>query len=1051
MHETIHSSDTMTTDHRRLYPLAGNTMRCAALLVLLSALWSPQLCADHPDTLFCIGTPDASPAEFGLVTEGYAAYLDVFEEPVVYNVGRSKPADWPFVHPAHRDKCAGGAAHTFTIRFTIATKPVGPAYLVLGVAGGHQRERSTITVTVNGTALPAKVAPGGMSQLVFHPTGQGVSESVIFPIPPGNIAGGANEIAVRLDKQSWILYDYIALRSVNSPLRPVVPRLKEEFLSGPMADVEDVVFAMRKLGTDGHWYANISYYAENDPPDAIRQRALYHKGKRVTYRPGGRLCKLNIKTGRVTTLIDDPLGGVRDPVVHYDGKTILFSWRKGDSEHYHLWRINSDGSGLRQLTRGAYDDFEPCWLPDGDIVFVSTRCKRWVNCWITQVAVLYRCDPDGRNIRRISANIEHDNTPWVLPDGRILYQRWEYIDRSQVDYHHLWTSNPDGTGQMIFYGNLHPRIVMIDARPIPGTDKVVSIFSPGHGRREHDGSVVVLTARKGPDDQTSARYINRGTDYRDPWAFSEEAFLVASGTKILLMNGTGRTAPLYTLPDDDAAEGFQCHEPRPIIPRPRERIIPDRIKADESTGRLILTDVREGRNMKGVKPGEIRKLLVLESLPKPINFTGGMDPLTYGGSFTLERVLGTIPVEPDGSAYMELPALRSLFFVALDEDDMAVKRMQSFLTVQPGEVTSCTGCHEQRTRSAVLDGNPLAVKRPPSRITPVEDCPDVFDFPRDIQPILDDLCVDCHGYDKTERGGPYAGGMILTGDRGPMFSHSYFTMTVRQLFSDGRNRPQSNYPPRSLGSSASRILTMLDGSHHDVQATARQKKMLRLWIESAATYPGTYAALGSGSIGGYAENQLVHTDFDWPTTKAAAEVIDRRCASCHQNNDILPRSLSDERGLSFWRFDINDPRLRLSRHIVFNCTRPRKSLLLLAPLGRTAGGLALCKEGDTTARVFADTTDADYRKLLAMVEAGKAYLDKIKRFDMAGFEPRDAYVRQMQRYGVLPAELPPGMKLDPYEIDRAYWRSLWYDPPEATRPWTSRGDDRRVGITQNAR
>jgi hypothetical protein len=807
-------------------------------------------CADDPDTLFCIGTPDASPAEFGLVQEGYAAFKRVFKKPVVYTVGKSKASDWPFVHPAHRDTWAGGKAHTFTIRFNIPEARTAGTYLILGIAGGHQSERSTITVTVNGTALPTKVAPGGMSQLVFDPTGLGLTKSAIFAIPPGRIVKGQNEITVRLDKQSWVLYDYVALRSVKRPLKPVVPKLKEEFMAGPMAGVEEIVFAMRKLGPDGHWYANISYYADDNPTDKISKSALYHKDKRVTYRPGGRLCKLNVETGEVVTLIDDPLGGVRDPVVHYDGKTILFSWRKGDSENYHLWQINADGTGLKQLTDGGYDDFEPCWLPDGDIMFVSTRCKRWVNCWVTQVAVLHRCDPDGRNIRQISANIEHDNTPWVLPDGRVLYQRWEYVDRSQVDYHHLWTSNPDGTGQMIFYGNLHPRIVMIDAKPIPGTDKVVSIFSPGHGKREHDGSVVVLSAKGGPDDEAFAKPVNNSPSYRDPWAFSEDAFLVASGSKILLMNGQGRTVPLYSLAADDAREGFQCHEPRPIVPRARERIIPDRVDTDENTGRLILADILEGRNMTGVKPGEIKKLLVIESLPKPINFTGGMDPLTYGGSFTLERVLGTIPVEQDGSAYMELPALRSLFFVALDGNDMSVKRMQSFLTVQPGEVTSCVGCHEQRTKSAVLYGNLLAMERPPSKIEPIDDCPDVFDFPRDIQPILDDHCVACHGYDKTDRGGPYANRMILTGDRGPMFSHSYFTATTKRLFSDGRNLAQSNYPPRSLGSSASKILKMLDGSHHGVRATARQKKILRLWIEAGAPYPGTYAALGCGAIGG---------------------------------------------------------------------------------------------------------------------------------------------------------------------------------------------------------
>jgi hypothetical protein len=144
---------------------------------------------------------------------------------------------------------------------------------------------------------------------------------------------------------------------------------------------------------------------------------------------------------------------------------------------------------------------------------------------------------------------------------------------------------------------------------------------------------------------------------------------------------------------------------------------------------------------------------------------------------------------------------------------------------------------------------------------------------------------------------------------------------------------------------------------------------------------------------------------------------------------VLPRSLSDERGLSFWRFDIDDPLLKLSRHIVFNLTRPEKSLLLLAPLAEASGGLGLCRDaGGKPARVFADTQDPDYAKLLAMVTAGKDNLDAIKRFDMPGFRPRPQYLREMKRYGVLPLDHADDAPIDPYQLDRRYWESLWYRP-----------------------
>lgn len=796
--------------------------------------------------------------------------------------------------------------------------------------------------------------------------------------------------------------------------------LLDRFLDGPMREVTQVVFAARGVNpTDGHWYANFGYYA--------------HDPARKAYVEGTRLYRLDLRTRQLTALLNDPRGGVRDPQVHYDGQRILFSYRPGGTDHYHLHEILADGTGLRRLTDGPFDDIEPTYLPDGGIAFVSSRCRRWVNCWLTQVAVLHRCDADGSNLHALSSNNEHDNTPWPLPDGRLLYTRWEYVDRSQVHFHHLWATNPDGTSQTVWYGNLNPGITMIDAKPIPDSHKIVASFSPGHGQREHDGVVTVVDPRGGPDAQDLARAITREAHYRDPWAFSEDCFLAARGDTLVVIDGRGQTEVLLRLPEEDRALKLECHEPRPLLARPRESVLQPRTRPASATGRFLLADVHHGRRMDGVAGGEIRKLLILETLPMPVHYTGGMEPISYGGTFTLERLLGTVPVEPDGSAYFEVPAQRSVFFVALDRNDRAVKRMQSFTSLQPGEVQSCLGCHEHRAQTPLAAGaSILAARRAPDRIQPLTGVPDVFDFPRDVQPVLDALCVDCHGYRKTERGGPRAGRLLLTGDHGPLYSHSYYMLTVARLFSDGRNEPRSNYAPRTLGSSASRLLDLLDGSHYGVRATPRQAQLLRLWIDSAAAYPGTYAALGCGMIGNYAENQQVNTDEDWPTTRAGAAVLRQRCLPCHDApSRLLPLSLADERGVSFWQPSLDDPRLLTSRHIVFNLTRPEDSLLLLAPLAREAGGWGLCRDSQTGAAhtLFSSADDPDYRTLLAMISAGREFLARNKRFDMPGFRPRPDWVREMTRYGILPAETRPEDIGNVYAVEQDYWRSLWYVPP----------------------
>jgi hypothetical protein len=569
---------------------------------------------------------------------------------------------------------------------------------------------------------------------------------------------------------------------------------------------------------------------------------------------------------------------------------------------------------------------------------------------------------------------------------------------------------------------------MIDAKPVPGSRKVIASFSPGHGQREHDGVITLVDAAGGPDSQELATPITKSANYRDPWAFSETAFMAAKGPTIALLNNKGESAELFKLAEKEIRDGFQIHEPRPIMKREREPVVQPRSHPEQPTGVMILSDVAHGRRMDGVKPGEIKKLLVLETLPMPVHFTGGMEPMSYGGSFTLERIVGTVPVEPDGSAYFEVPALRSFFFVALDENDMAVKRMQSFTSVQPGETLSCVGCHEHRAESPGADfKNALAVHKAPQKIEPIRDVPDVLDYPRDIQPILTALCEDCHGYEKTPRGGPAAGKVILSGDHGPIYSQSYYTMTVRRLFADGRNEPRSNYEPRALGSSNSRILKMLDGSHCGVRATPQQFKTLRLWTDSGATYPGTYAALATGMIGNYIENNQVNTGADWPETKTAREVINRRCAACHNEPArLLPKDLADEREVSFWMPGMDDPRLRMSRHIVWNLSRPEKSLMTLAPLAKNADGFELCG-----AAVFTTREDPDYKAILALAERGNAFLNDNKRFDMAGFHPRAEWFRELRRYGLISGNQAPSC--DPYALERAYCRSLWYVPLSASK------------------
>jgi len=254
------------------------------------------------------------------------------------------------------------------------------------------------------------------------------------------------------------------------------------------------VFAQRVSGRD-HWYGNFGHYCDDSPYTGAA--LLKRDGKRFAFGEGGRLCRLNLRTGRLQILLDDRAAGSGSagPLRRTEDSVLVPS---GRFRGVPLYEIDIDGGGLRQLTDGPDNDIEPTYTPDGGIVFCSSRCHRFVPCWRTQVATLYRCDADGRTCACSRIMPNRKTRPGCLPEGRVLYTRWEYVDRNQLLYHHLWTVNPDGSGLMVYFGNQHPGIAMLDAKPIPGGGKVVACFSPGHGREEHVGAVTVVDPRLGP-------------------------------------------------------------------------------------------------------------------------------------------------------------------------------------------------------------------------------------------------------------------------------------------------------------------------------------------------------------------------------------------------------------------------------------------------------------------------------------------------------------------------------------------------------------------------
>jgi mono/diheme cytochrome c family protein len=645
---------------------------------------------------------------------------------------------------------------------------------------------------------------------------------------------------------------------------------------------------------------------------------------------------------------------------------------------------------------------------------------RQVPCWSTEAAILHRCDADGANIRPISANVEHENTPCMLPDGRVLYMRWEYVDRHEGAYHHLWTVNPDGTNVMAYYGNQWAGGVYLDAQAIPGTPNVLFVDSPGHGVSDHYGFLTLLEDNGDPDSRKRATRIGErkgirsapkdvkgaGLWGRDPYPLSDQWFLYAGADGIHLATFEGETQLIYSLPDGQTKAlqhggklkgkelALECHEPRPLRPRRREPVIPDRVDWGKTTGRLVLADVTNGRNMAGVKPGEIKKIQVLEILPKPC---GSNDVNLERPDRTyrfLKRVLGEFPVESDGSAYVELPAMRALQFIALDERHRSVKHMFSFVSLMPGEVLSCAGCHEPRARAVRYSGQPMALRRLPSSLQAVAGVPEVLDFPRDVQPVLDRHCVKCHNADDQ------AGRTDLSGDRGTWRSFGFINL-VRDGRASLNVSSAGNRPPHSYGSGASPILRWFERSHENVKVSETEMRLLLTWLDAGVTYRGAYIAAPHQAGAGKAD-----------------DVLASRCVQCHKKDRKDPEKEKPQ----FWLARFADERLGIMpRALLFNLTRPEKSVALRAPLAKNAGGLGWCLT-PAGAPVFADTNDSDYQALLADMAKGREAMLKAEAQGLGGNA-----AEKLKLYGILPATFDP--RRDPaasvFELERKYFEMTY--------------------------
>ena len=726
-----------------------------------------------------------------------------------------------------------------------------------------------------------------------------------------------------------------------------------------------------------------------------------------------------------------------EPELSWDATRLLFCFKGEPQGSTSIYEIGIDGKGLRRLTdptvctkdycgsQGGVHDVGPAYLPDGRIIFTSTRLHGLVPCANKGVDILHVMEADGSKIRALSVNNVNEFDPCVLPDGRILHGRWEYVDKTALTQQSLWTIFPDGTNETALFANnmVHPE-ALLDARPVPGAPHLVAASFTPHNAPPR-GTVAIVDMRLGKNDVAAITNFDspdnpthdRG-DSCDPWPLSKDVILFSgrpAGSEfnsIQIVDRTGRRVLIHAEPD------ICCHSPMLIKPHPRPLDVPASPLAREKTGRFYLQDVYQG--LTGVQRGEVKWLRVIEETSRVSHTPGGAFNQTFLLSgvlaFSVKNFLGVVPVEPDGSAYFEVPSRRALYLQALDGEGRLVQSMRTFVQAVPGVTRSCIGCHEHKYDTPGSRGERMALLRTPARPQPESWGSGFVDYPGMVQPVLDRHCVRCHGGEED-----IAARMDLSGAWTEYFSASYENLITRRetqltaywisgidCMNGTAHWSAQIMPPRSHGSGAAPLAELLVNGHEkrlpDLSRTERD--LLMAWIDTNGLYYGTWDYTDHGC-----------RIASWGGTKNAL-IGEMQVAGCVQCHDV---SAFDDDWL--------------------NLERPEMSRILRAPLkaGSAGYGLGWCRDrkvdpsrrrlhilrsgnyihaalpldafapqsvssSDTEGKpiiAFASVDDAHYQQMLSIIRDGRRRALAAPRVDMPGARIQAGACRQL-----LPAALP---------------------------------------------
>ncbi len=708
-----------------------------------------------------------------------------------------------------------------------------------------------------------------------------------------------------------------------------------------------------------------------NPPTAYSHNGDQHLG--MHSRPGPGLTVLaNWKKEPVATALlagKLPNGAVRNPDLHYDADKVAFAFcdhTTPDRKRYFLYEAAVDGSWVRQLTGTARDKFEtwedratvviedndPCYMPDDKLVFISTRSQSFGRCHggrYNPAWVLHGCDSNGDNIRQLSFGNENEYEPSVLNDGRIVFTRWEYTDRHEMLFHMLWWCRPDGSAVSHYYGNdtLHPMMV-VEASAIPGTSRVTATAMGHHSYST--GTTVVLDINKGENGEAPVTHITEETPYSEtkgwpsphyshPYAVNEDLFLVSRANHpvphqgqvppladraIYLVDKLGGRELIYEDPSVASVSPIAIRKRKrpPVIPPMVPANPPDYATVYVQNAYLTRNDP-EGK----IKPGMIKALRINALGVQP---RASRTACSQGCPNEIpKRVVGTVPVDENGSAFFKVPAATSLQMQMLDKNGMAILTEKSLFYLQPGENRSCIGCHAEVGASPGASAMAKAsYKKPMDLIPPTgPSYPGGLSFMRTVQPVLDRYCIQCHGLGEGDN--RKADAVNLIHDGKIAYPRSYVEIVKR-------------------------------GDH-------RLGEKSYMWGDFNISRPFMFYAF-SNKVAHMLRGKHSNVNMDTVSYMRVIEWLDLN-AQCY--GDLFPNKL-EERGLSskamselkaHARKTLGDKYGQYPDRALVNAAQPDESLILMAPLAKAAGGWGQVQPGWTS------KDDPAFKKMQELVAA----------------------------------------------------------------------------------